>query len=85
MSIEFVTAHEATQRAEVRKPLAWPTHTTCNNNCNQGRMCDCTAAVEDAEEFTQFGAFNALPAVAVGLVALAAFVALVLAASGLWL
>lgn len=45
--IEIITAHEAEQRAEVRKPMARPTHPTCNGNCMQGRACDCTASVAD--------------------------------------
>lgn len=52
MTIEIITAHEADQLIRMRKPLAWPIHPTCNGSCNQGRMCDCTAAVEE-DEYTR--------------------------------
>lgn len=49
MTIEIITAHEADQIIAMRTPLAWPPHNACNNNCNQGRACDCTMNVEEDE------------------------------------
>ena len=55
-----------------RTTKAWPTHPTCNGNCNQGRACDCTA---DADEWEPLSARDHLafwvPVVAVTVGALA--------------
>jgi hypothetical protein len=51
MTIEYTTAHEADQLIQMRKPLSWPIHNSCTGSCNQGRACDCTADVADADEW----------------------------------
>ena len=58
--IEIVTQEEADMRAECRKPL-WPPHNSCNKNCQQGRACDCLAAVEEPpHKEAAFGAVEGL-------------------------
>ena len=41
------TDKEAQQQALHRG--VWPLHRACNQNCNQGRACDCVAPVEIEE------------------------------------
>jgi len=51
MTIEIITAHEADQIIKLKEPMRWPTHPTCNQNCNQGRACDCLSAVDDDDDY----------------------------------
>jgi len=46
MTIEIITANEADQRIRMKAKL-WPPHNSCTGSCNQGRMCDCLADVEE--------------------------------------
>ena len=45
--LEIITDHEQAMREACRKPLSWPPHNACNNNCTQGRACDCVADIGD--------------------------------------